>query len=108
VLVGSAQALGRDPAYRRARSGALVDVAGRRVLVDDGRRLAPRAGATAGVWAAGGASAGDGFTLVIAGVDATSAQRAADALVRDPALLSASYAAALDGQGRVVARSGRP
>jgi hypothetical protein len=108
VLVGPAQTLARDPSYRRARSGALVEVAGRRVLVDDGRRLAPRAGATAGVWAAAEASAGDGFTLVIAGVDATSAQRAADALARDPALLSGSYAVALDGQGRVVARSGRP
>jgi hypothetical protein len=60
------------------------------------------------VWAAAGTSAGDGFTLVIVGVDATAAQRAADALARDPALLSGSYAAALDGQGRVVARSGRP
>ena len=108
VLVGSAQRLGRDPAFRRARSGALAEVAGRRVLVDDGRRLVPRDSATAGVWATAGTSAGDGFTLVIAGIDATAARRAADALARDPALLSGSYAAALDDQGHVVARSGRP
>jgi Domain of unknown function (DUF4430) len=108
VLVGPAPALARDPAYRQARGGALVEVAARRVLVDDGRRLTPRPGATAGVWAAGGTSAGDGFTLVIAGIDGIAARRAADALARDPGLLSGSYAAAVDGQGHVVARSGRP
>jgi hypothetical protein len=107
VLVGSASALRRDPAYGRTLPGALVKVEGSSVLVDDGHGLAPRAGAVAGVWAAGASPAG-GFTLVVAGIGRLAAQQAADALARDPTLLSGSYAAALDGRGRVVARAGRP
>jgi hypothetical protein len=89
----------------RLPQSPLVQIQGMRVLVDDGRRLAARPGAAAGVWAV---RQDAGFTLVIAGIDASAARRAADALARDPGLLAGTYAAALDARGRVVARSGRP
>jgi hypothetical protein len=46
--------------------------------------------------------------MAIAGLDAASARRAADAIARDPGLLAGRFAAAFDGNGHLVASGGRP
>ena len=77
------------------------------MLVYDGAELTPRPGARAVAFAVRDPDGG-GATLAIAGLDAAAAQAAGDAIAADPALLSHRFAAAFDGQGRVVASGGRP
>jgi hypothetical protein len=105
VSVGSSPWRVLVTAGAQSPAGGLARVDGTRVLVDDGRGLVAHPGAASAVWAV---RSGGGFTLVVDGVDRAAAADAANALARDPRLLARSYAAALDRQGRVVARAGHP
>jgi hypothetical protein len=114
VLVGSDADLRRDPAYRRVAgdpraSGVTAALAGGRVVVYDGRtlRAVPDARAVVSALAAGSAPA-EGVVLAGAGLDRRAARRAAAAVARRPGLLALRYAAAFDGDGRLVATGGRP
>jgi hypothetical protein len=112
VLVGSDAELRRIPDYAAlAQAGAgahlMAFVQNGRVQVFDGRRVRPLAGARVAVWAT---KTDDDRRVVmaIAGLDAASARRAADAIARDPGLLAGRFAAAFDGAGHLVATGGRP
>jgi hypothetical protein len=79
-----------------------------RVELFDGDGLRPVPGARAAVFAVRvGQRNGDGALLAVSGLDAAVARAAAAAIARRPALLEGRYAAAFDGQGRVVASAGR-
>ena len=116
ILVGSDARLRADARYRQVSddpmaAGVTAAIQKRRVLVYDGRRLRPVAGARAVVWAAATSEAdGDavgGVLLAIAGLDQASARTAARVLARNPAVLAGRFAAALDASGHVVASGGR-
>jgi hypothetical protein len=115
VLVGADAALrARDAAFRRAASdpqasGLTAWIAHGRVLAwDAARAKAVRVpGATAVVAATQtGDGSGSGVVLVVDGLDAAAAARAATTVAADPGLLAHRYAVCLDAQGRAVCAGG--
>jgi hypothetical protein len=112
VLVGSDAALRAAPAYRALAAqgrdaGLTAFVQGGRIVAYDGSGLRPVGGARAVAWL-GLANGRRQAVMAVAGLDAASATRAAEAIARDPALLAGRFAAAFDGDGHVVATAGRP
>jgi hypothetical protein len=112
VLVGSDAELRANPDYAALAEGAaathlMAYVSGGRIEVFDGQRVRALPGARVAVWAT--RTADDRrVVLAIAGLDAASAGRAADAIARDPGLIAGRFAAAFDGAGHLVASAGRP
>ena len=117
ALVGASDELRqRDPLWRRAVDDtaaagltAWIDPAGQ-VQVWNADRGAAEAvpGATAVIVATtDGYTASDPPVVIIAGVSQYAAFSAAEALIRDPALVRNAAAICLDADGRVVCRGGR-
>ena len=116
VRVGTSDEVARrDPVWRRAladpdAAGLTVTIAGGRIVAigPDGGPRQPVDGARAIVAAVPTRTdPGDGALMVVAGLDATAARAAAEAVARDPGILSLRYAVALDGAGTVLRAGGR-
>ena len=104
----------RDSVWRSALADP--DAAGLTVTIADGRIVAigPDGGPREPVDGARAIVAAvptetdprDGALMVVAGLDAAAAQAAAEAVARDPGILSLHYAVALDGDGTVLRAGG--
>jgi len=116
VRVGASDELARrDPAWRRAlddpnRAGLTITVDGGRIVAlsadASGREPVPGARALAAAVPTG-AQPADGVLMAVAGLDAASAQAAAERIAADPSLLGLRYAVAFDGDGTPLRAGGR-